>query len=364
MDALTRRFEDTLFRLANEEDYARFKDWISYDRVDMLQRLDQIASKLYGYLDNRARSEGYFLVGFESRVKHLHSAYMSFLKRRSDEGLSRSMPKTKEELDREKPIDDLFGVRIIVQTQKQCDAVRLVCHQAFRDMGFRPYRYDDRYKYDRGSFYHAIHDRFQFEKRAILEIQIREQKQHWDAEMGQRAHWIYKFRESPEIFGTDRILNVLWEHWFKTLAPLFDSKVFVMTDVGTIIVMEKGSTALDMAYQLRLLDSHNYNIKATLVKRPNEVWPGREVERNIELTERLFTNQSVRLQALIPPLHYPDIKWLDHVACDDARRFLIARLRATRGGQAQTERWARTNLEQQINAAPSLLAKPRSCKSN
>jgi guanosine-3',5'-bis(diphosphate) 3'-pyrophosphohydrolase len=353
MDTLTRRFEDTLFRLANEKDYNRFKDWIGYEYDDLVERLGNIASNLYAHLGNHATTVGYSLVGFESRVKHLHSAYMAFLKRRADKRLRRSLPKAKEELDRETPIDDLLGVRIIVQTKKQCDDIRLVCHQALHDMGFRPYRYDDRYKYNRGSSYNAIHDRFEVEKRLILEIQIREQQQHWDAEMGPRAHWIYKFKQSPEIFGTDRILNVLWEHWFQTLAPLFDKNVFVMTDVGTIAVMKKGCTALDLACKLKLLNSHNYNIKATLIKSPGELWPGQALERKIEVSERLLTNQSLRLQATTPAMHYPDIGWLDCVACDDTRNFLVARLCTTQAGQAQVKNWALKELKQQISNLPT-----------
>jgi guanosine-3',5'-bis(diphosphate) 3'-pyrophosphohydrolase len=354
MDTLTRRFEDTLFRLANEKDYERFKDWIGYEYDALSRRLNQIASTLYARLDDRATIAGYSLVGFESRVKHMHSAYMELLRRRADRRLSRSMPKAKKELDREAPIDDLLGIRIIVQTKKQCDDVRLVCHQALHDMGLRPYQYDDRYKYNRGSSYNAIHDRFEVETGLILEIQIREQQQHWDAEMGPRAHWIYKFRQSPEIFGTDRILNVLWEHWFQTLAPLFDENVFVMTDVGTIAIMKKGCTALDLAYKLKLLDSHNYNIKATLVKRPDELWPGQTVERDIEVSERLLTNQSIRLQVTVPAINYPDIRWLPYVACDDTRNLLVARLCTTQGGRTQVENWVRRELEQQISNLPQV----------
>jgi len=347
LDRLTERFEDVLFMLAQGEDFERLKKWIGYDRRRLQVSLDYAATRLYAHLKN---AEGFTLHEFESRVKHYHSAYLALLKRRQRGPYAHCMPPPIE-LEREKPIDDLLGVRLVVSTKEECDAARLECHKVLQQVG-RPYQYDDRYKYDRGKPYHAIHDRFEVDNCLVLEIQIRDKDGHWDAEMGAATHWIYKYKEPPEIFGNDQILKILWKHWFERLRLFFQKNVIAMIDKGQIVVLETGATMLDMAYKLGILTDENYNLKATVLRRPNEMWPDGKSEKSVEPTEKLFTNWCVRLETQTPMWLYPPLAWLESPLCTETRRFMVQNLYVAPGGKGKVEIWVRSEISKQIQKEP------------
>ena len=96
-----------------------------------------------------------------------------------------------------------------------------------------------------------------------VEIQIRTQKMHQDAELGVAAHWKYKEGSTGKQSGYDERINWLrrilaWQEEVAESGDLveelrsqvFDDRVYVFTPKGDVIDLPQGATPLDFAYYI------------------------------------------------------------------------------------------------------------------
>ena len=183
------------------------------------------------------------------RAKHLYSIY-------------RKMKRDNSTIDQ---IYDLFAMRIIVNSVKDCYAALGVVHEMYSPM---PGRFKDYIAVPKPNMYQSIHTTLLGEKGTPFEVQIRTWDMHRIAEYGIAAHWAYKEanflgRGKKNVVVTDDKLAWLREtlEWQQEMqdptqfldnlkTELFEDEVYVFTPKGAIKVLPKGATPIDFAYYI------------------------------------------------------------------------------------------------------------------
>ena len=162
-------------------------------------------------------------------------------------------------------IYDLFALRIIVNSVKDCYSALGVVHEMYNPM---PGRFKDYIAVPKPNMYQSIHTTLLGEKGTPFEVQIRTWDMHRIAEFGIAAHWAYKEanflgRGKKNVVVTDDKLAWLretleWqqemqdpEQFLETLkTELFEDEVYVFTPKGAIKVLPKDATPIDFAYSI------------------------------------------------------------------------------------------------------------------
>ena len=183
----------------------------------------------------------------DGRVKHFFSIY-------------------KKMVNQNKTIDqiyDLFAVRIIVESVKDCYGALGVIHEMYKPI---PGRFKDYIAMPKANMYQSLHTTLIGPNGQPFEIQIRTFEMHKTAEYGIAAHWKYKESSDGKTSGEDREeakLNWLRQilEWQKDMSDnrefmsllkndldLFADSVYAFTPQGDVKTLPSGSTTIDFAY--------------------------------------------------------------------------------------------------------------------
>ena len=181
------------------------------------------------------------------RIKHFFSIY-------------------KKMVNQEKTLDqiyDLFAVRIIVETVKDCYAARGVIHEMYTPI---PGRFKDYIAMPKPNMYQSLHTTLIGPNGQPFEIQIRTFEMHRTAEYGIAAHWKYKEASDGKKSGPEREeekLNWLrqileWQQdmsdnrefmsLLKSDLDLFTDNVYCFSPAGDVKTLPTGSCTIDFAY--------------------------------------------------------------------------------------------------------------------
>ena len=174
----------------------------------------------------------------------------------------------KKMVNQHKTIDqiyDLFAIRIIVQTVKDCYAALGVIHEMYKPI---PGRFKDYIAMPKPNMYQSLHTTLIGPTGQPFEIQIRTYEMHRTAEYGIAAHWKYKEAGSGKKVGKEQEeekLNWLRQilEWQKDMSDnreflsllkndldLFADTVFCFTPNGDVKNLPNGSTPIDFAYSI------------------------------------------------------------------------------------------------------------------
>ena len=162
-------------------------------------------------------------------------------------------------------IYDLFALRILVNSVKDCYAALGVVHELYSPM---PGRFKDYIAVPKPNMYQSIHTTLLGEKGTPFEVQIRTWEMHKIAEYGIAAHWAYKeanyFGKGKQVVKVEED-KLAWlretlewqkeiedpQEFLNTLkTELFEDEVYVFTPKGAIKVLPRGATPIDFAYTI------------------------------------------------------------------------------------------------------------------
>ncbi len=243
--------EDLAFKYLYPEDYREIVEGIDRKREERLNFIDKIEEEIKKEL--KAQKIDAEITG---RAKHLYSIY-------------RKMKRDNITIDQ---IYDLFALRIIVNSVKDCYAALGVVHDLYNPM---PGRFKDYIAVPKPNMYQSLHTTLIGERGTPFEVQIRTWDMHRIAEYGIAAHWAYKEAsfskgKKANVQVTEDKLAWLREtlEWQKDIADpqeflntlkteLFEDEVYVFTPKGDIKVLPNGSTPIDYAYSIHAEIGHH-----------------------------------------------------------------------------------------------------------
>ena len=243
--------EDLSFKYLYPEDFREIVEGIDKKREERLKFIELIMDQIKAELKKQKID-----AEVTGRAKHLYSIY-------------RKMKRDNSTLDQ---IYDLFALRIIVNSVKDCYAALGIVHDLYNPM---PGRFKDYIAVPKPNMYQSLHTTLIGPKGTPFEVQIRTWDMHRIAEYGIAAHWAYK--ESSFFSGKKANVKVeedklAWvretlewqsemqdpEEFMQTLKKeLFEDEVYVFTPKGAIKVLPKGATPIDFAYQIHEQIGHH-----------------------------------------------------------------------------------------------------------
>ena len=171
----------------------------------------------------------------------------------------------KKMVNQDKTIDqvyDLFAIRIIVDSVRDCYAALGVIHEMYTPV---PGRFKDYIAMPKPNMYQSLHTTLMSSIGQPFEIQIRTAEMHKTAEYGIAAHWKYKETGDSKLSGADQaeakltwLRQILeWQQdtdnreflsLLKGGLDLFAEDVYCFTPNGDVKNLPNGSTPVDFAY--------------------------------------------------------------------------------------------------------------------
>src|SRR4051795_5637896 len=159
-------------------------------------------------------------------------------------------------------IFDLVGIRVIVETVKDCYAALGSIHATWKPVQGR---FKDYIAMPKFNLYQSLHTTVVGPQGKPLEVQIRTWEMHQRAEFGVAAHWNYKdnHQASADLTCLNRIVD--WqqetsdpdEFMANLKVDLEQDEVFVFTPKGRVVTLPGKSTPVDFAYTIHTEVGHS-----------------------------------------------------------------------------------------------------------
>ena len=233
--------DDLALKYSQPEVFYDLVNQINARKTEREEFVEQIVEEVSTHMKNaniKAEVNG--------RVKHFFSIY-------------------KKMVNQDKTVDqiyDLFAVRIIVESVKDCYAALGVIHEMYTPI---PGRFKDYIAMPKPNMYQSLHTTLMSSVGQPFEIQIRTEEMHKTAEYGIAAHWKYKESndgkksvEAQELSWLRQILE--WQrdmsdnreflNLIKGDLDLFAEDVYCFTPQGDVKNLPNGSTPIDFAYAI------------------------------------------------------------------------------------------------------------------
>ncbi|WP_432558351.1 RelA/SpoT family protein [Granulicoccus sp. GXG6511] len=244
MNAVKWELEDLAFAVLHPKIYAEIVQLVAERAPQREKLLAQVTETVTGDLkDARIKAT------VHGRPKHYYSIYQKMVVRGRDFA----------------DIYDLVGLRILVDTPRDCYAALGVMHVRWNPL---PGRFKDYIAVPKFNMYQSLHTTVIGPSGKPVELQIRTHDMHRRAEYGVAAHW--KYKESPTKTAADKVVNpdgseLTWvrslTEWQREAADpgefleglryeISSAEVYVYTPRGEVITLPGGSTPVDFAYAI------------------------------------------------------------------------------------------------------------------
>lgn len=238
--------EDLSFRYLHPDTYKRIARLLDEKRLAREAYITQFVASLKAALaEAGVEAEVY------GRPKHIYSIWRKMQKKHLD-------------------FDELFdvrAVRVVTKRLQDCYAALGIVHTQWRHI---PREFDDYVANPKPNGYQSIHTVVVGPEGKTVEIQIRTDQMHQDAELGVAAHWKYKEGAgATKQSGFEE--KIAWLRkllaWQEDMAEsgslvdelrsqVFEDRVYVFTPKGEVVDMPAGATPLDFAYYIHSQVGH------------------------------------------------------------------------------------------------------------
>ncbi len=236
--------DDLSLKYLQPEVYYDLVDKIAVRKSEREAFVSKIVSEVQSHMEKAK-----ITAEVDGRVKHFFSIY-------------KKMVNQGKTLDQ---IYDLFAVRIIVDTVKDCYAALGIIHEMYKPI---PGRFKDYIAMPKPNMYQSLHTTLIGPQGQPFEIQIRTFEMHKTAEYGIAAHWKYKEasdgkktdaqKEEEKLSWLRQILE--WQRdmsdnkeflsLLKSDLDLFADNVYCFSPAGDVKTLPAGSTPIDFAYSV------------------------------------------------------------------------------------------------------------------
>lgn len=232
--------EDLAFRYLHSDEYKRIAKLLDERRLDRQDYIDTVVESIEQELGGAS-----IPATVMGRAKHIYSIWRKM--QRKAIGFSQ--------------VYDIRAVRVLVPTVRDCYAALGIIHSLWRNI---PNEFDDYIASPKENGYRSLHTAVIGPDQKILEVQIRTEAMHQEAEYGVCAHWLYKGADGDpqedsyeqKIAWLRQVLD--WHDEVGGVNPLEDhlshgieqDRIYVFTPDGHIVDLPQGATPLDFAYQI------------------------------------------------------------------------------------------------------------------
>jgi GTP pyrophosphokinase len=223
--------EDLSFRFLEPELYKRIAQMLDEKRLEREHYIRR-AMKLL------AEALGEIKAEISGRPKHLYSIWNKMRAKQLDFS----------------ELYDVRALRVIVPEVKDCYAVLGVVHNLWQPI---PKEFDDYISRPKGNLYQSLHTAVLGPGGKTLEVQIRTEEMHRQAEYGVAAHWQYKEKAKASKQFEQKVAwlrqLLAWRDELpvgRTKGPAADDVIYVLTPQGRVLDLPAGATPIDFAYAL------------------------------------------------------------------------------------------------------------------
>ena len=236
--------DDLSLKYLHPEAYYDLVEKVAVRKSVREEYIQKLVEEVRQHIDNAGIE-----ASIDGRAKHFFSIY-------------KKMVNQGKTLDQ---IYDLFAIRIIVNSVRDCYAALGVIHEMYKPI---PGRFKDYIAMPKPNMYQSLHTTLMGPTGQPFEIQIRTYDMHRTAEYGIAAHWKYKEAGSGKKVGKEqeeKKLNWLRQilEWQKDMSDgkefmsllksdldLFSESVYCFTPGGDVKTLPNGSNTIDFAYSI------------------------------------------------------------------------------------------------------------------
>ena len=240
MGRLRGKLEDAAFPFAFPKEYEHVKKLMAERKgVD-----EKYLTEYETALREKLKDVRLTVIRMDHRVKHLYSLWKKLEKYGGDVN----------------KVYDIMALRIIVKSIEDCYQVLGVIHGSWRPL---PGKIKDYIALPKPNGYRSLHTTVLTGTGGIVEVQIRTEEMHIEAEYGIAAHYAYK--EKIKLEKKDVRKQYEWiaqlkdtqksirdtEQFFESLKmDFFKNRVFAFTPKGDVIDLPEGASVIDFAYNV------------------------------------------------------------------------------------------------------------------
>ena len=304
---MKRDLEDLSFKYLQPDVYNQIDNWLEKHQVVEKNIIDKVVNLIKNLLqENNVKGKVY------GRIKHKYSIYKKM----------QSQSLTLDEMH------DIMAFRVLVKDIKDCYAVLGLVHSQWKPVHGR---FKDYISMPKANGYQSLHTTVIGPEAERIEIQIRTEDMHKQAEHGIAAHWLYKekgrvnskeleqFSWLREIFERQGSESDSKEFMHSLKMDLFKDEVYIYTPAGDVKELPEGATPLDFAFQIHTkVGAHCSGAKIN--------------DRLMPLNTELKNGDMVEI--ITDPNRNPNRDWLSMVKTAKARSYIQRYLRTEERARA------------------------------
>jgi GTP pyrophosphokinase len=279
---LARELEDLSFPYANKEGFEEISSLFKKSYDEKLEKLEKFRKSVMKEL----AKAGFINFRSDYRVKGLYSLYKKYLKNKKDI----------------ESIYDLLAMRIVVPKTEDCYRALGIIHAAWKPL---PGRIKDYIAFPKLNGYQSMHTTVFTGDGDLVEIQMRTEEMHDEAEYGVASHSLYKAGDKDRKQITPWLEAMTSRSMTEIKKDFLSEKIFVFTPHGDVVDLPVGSSAIDFAYAIH----SDLGDKMSGTKINGKFCSISTVLVGGEIVE-VITNKN----------SHPTAKWLEHVKTGFAKK--------------------------------------------
>lgn len=224
---LSRELEDLAFPFVYKEGYEEISSTFKKNYDEKLEKLEKFRKSVMKEL----AGAGFTNFRSDYRVKGLYSLYKKYLKYKKDIEI----------------IYDALAMRIIVEKTEDCYKALGIIHAAWKPL---PGRIKDYIAFPKPNGYQSLHTIVFTGDGDLVEVQIRTEEMHEEAEYGVASHSLYKAGEKNKKQIAPWIEAMIPHSVGEIKKDFLSERIFVFTPKGDVVDLPIGSSAIDFAYAI------------------------------------------------------------------------------------------------------------------